>query len=74
MSALNNVPLKWRLLIGGQVLITAGLMVHRMETMSSMKDERVMAGEGRFAPPPAVEQPDSARRKEESTPTGRVQD
>lgn len=46
------------------LLITVGLMVHRMETISSMDEERkVQGGEGRFAPPPAVEQPGSERRK-----------
>ncbi|CAM9172979.1 unnamed protein product [Pylaiella littoralis] len=69
MNALHNVPLKWRLLIGGQVLITAGLVVHRFETVNSMNVERRGAvGEGRFAAP-GVEQPGHARRKDDSSPT-----
>ncbi|CAB1098831.1 unnamed protein product [Ectocarpus sp. CCAP 1310/34] len=70
MNALHNVPLKWRLLIGGQVLITAGLMVHRMETINTMKEERKTAGgEGRFAPPAPLEEPDRARRRSEGSTT-----
>lgn len=51
--------------------VPSGLMVHRMETLSSMNEDgrKVSAGEGRFAPP-AVEQPDRARRKGGSSPTG----
>eukprot|EP00752_Nemacystus_decipiens_P016471 g14724.t1 len=71
MNALHNVPLKWRLLIGGQVLVTAGLMVHRMETISSMNEERrVQRGEGRFAPPPAADKPRSERPKGSTSGTG----